>query len=218
MKFITLVLLLLLSVNSFAAITNPLKVPVWSDLEKYQSKAIQSVPFLNHEYIAFAGLNYGFKNGVGFDGMACKKLSRYLCGGARIFVGSLNSSAIVRSPTPLESVVVSSDFNSVLTHSENWFAIVPEIGLSVHTQIIPLAEGLWSESAWIGFGKAFIGGRSGWAISFEPGIHKKFIASGNFGWSLKSKYTFGWLNPKDNSPGTIPYDWINLTADIFYVW
>ncbi len=202
-----------------AAITNPLKLPAWSDLEKYQSKTIRSIPLIDKNYIAFGGLNYGFKNGIGFDGMACRKISRYLCAGARVFIGSLNSEAIVRGPTILEmdppdpSVATA----EVIGTPQSWFAFVPEAGLTVHTQIIPLGE-QWSESAWFGFGKAFIGGRSGWAVSFEPGLNKKLAADSPFGWTLRAKYTFGWLQPKNDVIGTIPFDWLNLTAGVFYVW
>jgi hypothetical protein len=210
-------LMLLFCALPVSAAVNPLKAPVWSDLEKYQSKTTQTVPFLEENYIAFGGLNYGFKNGLGFDGMACRKLSRYLCAGARVFLGSLNSAALVRAPTLLEDVPVTSEFETLLVTQENWFAFVPEVGLSVHTQIIPLAENLWSESAWFGIGKAYMGGLSGWVLSFEPGINKKFSASIDFGWSVRAKYTFGWLY-SDGGVGTIPVDWFNLTAGIFYVW
>ena len=214
---------LLLSSSAFAVTTsppstNPLKLPTWSDLDKYQSKAVQNISFRTNNYITFLGLDYGFKNGLGVNGTFCKKLSRYLCGGGSVFLGSLNSASIIRSPTSTETSSNTTELNSILNHPSHFFTFIPEIGLTVTTQIIPLAEGLWSESAWFGFGKAFIGGRSGWAISFEPGVNKKFIANGNFGWSVRAKYSFGWLNPKETLGGTIPFDSFNLMAGMIYTW
>lgn len=223
MKFILLLLFSFsASSSSWAANMNPMKVPVWSDLEKYQSKTTSLVPFLKQNYIVTAGFNYGFKNGLGFDGSFCKKLSRYLCGGGRLFLGTLNSQAIVRSPTGAELLVpavpTTTEYQNILVTPESWFAFVPEIGLTVNSQIIPLMEDLWSESAWFGFGRAYIGGRSGWAISFEPGINKRIAADSGFGWTLRAKYTFGWLYTKNEGIGTIPFDWFNLTAGLLYVW
>jgi hypothetical protein len=217
-KFFPLMIFILLSTNSFAANNNPIKAPVWSDLEKYQSNYIKTIPFINQEYVAFAGLNYGFKNGVGIDAMISKRLNRYMFGGVRFFLGSLNSQALVRPPVAAETTAPStSDMTDILSNPENWFAFVPEIGFSVETQILPIRDENWSESAWFGIGKAFIGGRSGYAISFESGINKK-LTNSDFGWSIKGKYTFGWLYALNEGVGTVPYDWLNLTAGVFYSW
>lgn len=216
MKSILLTLLLL---PSFClAATNPVKLPAWSDMEKYESKAVKAVPFRDDNYVAFAGLNIGFKNGFGVDATVTKKLSRYLHGGLSLFLGSLKSDSIVRAPTPLETTPISGEYGTILTTPETWFAVVPQLGFSVHTQIVSLIDELWHESAWFGMGKAYIGGRSGWAFSFEPGMNKRFTADGKFGLTLRAKYTFGWLYNSDDSPGTIPFDWFNLTGGIFYVW
>ena len=197
---------------------NPLSLPAWSDLDKYQSKTVQMIPLREQNYIASAGINYGGKNGFGLDGTFCKKLSRYLCGGGRVFLGLLNSQGLVRTPTLTEAVSPTDPLYTILNApNTTWFAFIPEIGLSVHSRLIPL-DSLWSESAWFGFGKAFIGGMSGWAISFEPGINKKFAANSALGWTFRAKYSFGWLNPGANIPGIIPYDMFNITAGVFYVW
>lgn len=219
MKFYFLLFSLCLGVNAFATNINPLKAPVWSDSDRYQSRISQTIPFRDKKYIAFAGLNYGFKNGIGLDGGACKKLSRYLCAGARLFLGVLNSHSLVRGPTILEVSASSSEVHDIVASANaNWFAIIPEIGFTVNTQIIPLSDDLWSESAWFGFGKAFIGGFGGWAVSFEPGISKKFAADSEFGWTARLKYSFGWLSPDNKTAGTIPYDWANITGGVFYAW
>lgn len=218
MKYFVSLIFVLFSINAIAANNNPLKAPVWSDLEKYQSNYIKTIPFIHHEYVAFAGLNYGFKNGIGIDATISKRLNRYMFGGVRVFLGSLNNQALVRPPTATETTLPStSDYTDILNHQENWFAFVPEIGLSVETQILPLRDENWSESAWFGIGKAFIGGRSGYAVSFESGVNKK-LTNSDFGWSIKGKYTFGWLNALNDGIGTVPFDWFNLTAGIFYSW
>ena len=212
------------SLSSNAAV-NPLTLKQWSNEEKYVSKTVKTIPFLGRDYFIFAGLNIGFKNGAGVDMQACKKLNRYLCGGARLFVGSLNAQALVRTPTAAETtagtVPKTSEYDQILSTPESWFSFIPELGFSVNTQIIPLDEGYWSESSWFGIGKAMIGGRQGWSFSFEQGINRTFESVGKLGWSIRAKYTFGWLYPKDavvSPTGSIPFDLFNLTAGIFYVW
>ncbi len=216
-----LLILFFISSIANAAVINPMRLPVWSDLDKYQNASLKVIPLQNNNYIAVAGLNYGGKNGVGLDAMACRKISGYLCGGARLFLGSLSSAGIVRTPTGTEvanaDLPKTSEYETILLTPENWFAFIPEIGLSVHSQIIPLVDDLWSESAWFGVGRAFIGGRTGWAFSFEPGMNKRLSAESKFGWTARVKYSFGWLSA-NNEVGTIPYDWFNLTAGIFYLW
>jgi len=208
----------LLSTTSAHAI-NPLSLPVWSDLDKYQSKSVQVVPYREQNYILSGGLNYGGKNGYGLDGTFCKKLSRYLCGGGRVFVGLLNSLGLVRTPTQTEAVTDPNNpiYPILAAPNATWFAFIPEVGLSVNSRILPL-DALWSESAWFGFGKAFISGMGGWILSFEPGINKRFAANSALGWTFRAKYSFGWLNPAAGQTGVIPYDMFNITAGVFYVW
>lgn len=208
----------ILNPTSHAASINPLKAPVWSDDAKYSSQNVNSLPLLDENYYSFAGIQYGFKSGYGVDALISRKISRYLFLSGRLFLGSLKSSSLVRSPLFGETPPNSAEYSEILNGSENWFSLVPEIGLTVHSHFISYEMDLWSESAWFGFGKAFIGGRSGWAISFEPGLNKRFSASSRWGWSIRGKYTFGWLFPKRDELGTIPYDWLNLTAGISYQW
>ena len=208
--------------NSHAV--NPLNLPRWSEDTAYQSHTEQTVAFREQEYISYGGVAYGLGSGFGLDAGVCKKLSRYLCGGGRMYLGILKSHGIVRNPTNAEALTLNplnaNERNDIMSApSVSWFALIPEIGFTVHTQIIPLADDRFSESAWFGFGKAFIGGHTGWAISFEPGINRKFDSNKGLGWTFRAKYTFGWLQPLDTlTSQTFPYDWLNLTAGIFYVW
>ena len=211
------ILLLFFSLSAQAAV-NPLTLKQWSNEEKYVSASAKTIPLLNQSYFAFTGLNIGFKNGTGVDVLACKKINRYLCGGARLFVGSLNSQALVRAPLATDvTLPKTTEYYSLLAAPQTWFSLVPELGFAVTTQIIPLNDGRWSESAWFGMGRAMLGGHSGWSFSFEEGINHRFENARSFGWTARAKYTFGWLYSKDQI-GTIPFDWFNLTAGIFYVW
>jgi len=209
---------LFFSISTFAAV-NPLTLKQWSNEEKYLSPSLKTIPFLGDNYFAYAGFNLGLKNGSGLDLMLCKRLNRYLCGGARLFVGKLNSESLIRAPLATDlSPPKAPEYYSLLATPESWASLIPELGFAVNSQIIPLNDGRWSESAWFGLGKAILGSRSGWTFSLEEGINHTFEPSGNLGWTLRVKYSFGWLNPKVASAGTIPFDWFNLAAGIFYVW
>ena len=213
---------LLLSITTFAAEPTPVNkelknLPRWTDLDKYLSKA-EHTPFRNKEYLLYTGAHLGFKNGLGTDLNFCVNIRDFLCLGVNTFIGSLNSSHLVRPPIGSETTPNTTEYEDVLKNPESWFSFVSQFGITVNSPIISILDQRWSESAWFGFGKAFIGGRSGWAISVEPGINRTFSYNGNWGWSIKARYTYGWLNPKTDAFGSIPFDWYNLSTGLYYVW
>jgi hypothetical protein len=217
-------LLMLVFFYSFQSIAEPakpasIKIPTWSDTEKYLSKSGLQYPMRNKRVQIYLGADLGPKNGFGMDLQACFKLNRYLCAGARGFFGKLNSSGLVRQPTDLETAPNSTDYQDLLNSPESWTAFIPEVGLGVNTQIIPIAESLWSESAWFGVGKPFFGkGRSGWTFSAEGGVNHRFAQKSPWGFSVRGKYTFGWISSSNGQSDGVPIDWANLSVGIIYVW
>lgn len=196
-----------------------IKIPIWSDTDKYLSRSGLQYPMRNKKIQLYAGANFGFKNGYGVDIQSCFKLNRYLCAGARTFFGRLNSSSLVRGPTLAETAPASTDYQDLLNSPETWTAFIPEIGFGVNTQIISLAEGNWSETAWFGVGKPFFGkGRSGWSFSVEGGVNHRFAQKSPWGFSVRGKYTFGWITSSNGQSDGVPLDWANLSAGIIYVW
>jgi hypothetical protein len=195
------------------------KLPAWSDLPKYQSKAGNAPPMRNRRIHTFLGANIGLKNGYGVDFQAGVKLSRYLFTGARIFAGRLNSNALVRNAhNPTESVPDSTEFQSLLNSPEQWNTFIPEIGLGTNTQILSLIDSNWSEVAWFGVGKPIFGSRTGWTVSIEGGINHLFKKNGNLGLSFRGRYTYGWISAGSTKNGNIPVDWSNFSLGVIYLW
>jgi hypothetical protein len=200
--------------------------PAWMDQAKYKHKS-ESTMFHDRHSIFYLGAHIGFKNGFGTDFSYCKKIRDFFCVGINVFSGTLQSAHLVRNPIgnigsatfpTTEDQPNTSEYTQLLANPESWTAIVPQIGFAANSPILALLDPRWSDSAWIGVGRAYLGGFSGWAVSFEPSINRTFALNGNWGMSLKARYTFGWLSPKNDTVGTIPFDWYNISTGIYYIW
>lgn len=202
-----------------------LDLPAWTEQARYKSP-FEKTPFRNREAMFYLGAHLGLKNGSGTDLGYCHFLREFFCVGATVFVGNLNSAHLVRPPIAStspgtgipEDEPISSEYQEILDTPESWTSIVPQLMMSVNSPILAIRDERWSDSATVAFGPVFIGGRSGWAASIEPALNRTFRTNGNWGLSLKGKYTFGWLNPKGDGYGTIPFDWYNLSAGIYFIW
>lgn len=208
-----------LSTPTYADTVSVAKLPDWSDISKYQSKAGNTHPLRNRRFISFLGANIGLKNGYGIDLQVGYKLSRYLFTGARIFTGRLNSFALVRHPqNASETAPDSTEYQDLINTPESWNAFIPEIGFGTNTQIIPMVDGNWSEVAWFGVSKPMLGSRTGWAVSIEAGINRLFKKNGNLGLSLRGRYSYGWISAGTTKYGNIPIDWSNFSLGVIYLW
>jgi len=210
---------------SFNAVAQEIKtLPALTEQVKYKNRW-EDTPFHNRESMFYAGAHIGLKNGFGTDLNYCFFIREFLCAGVNTFIGSLKSSHLVRTPLVTdnsdpfpESPPNTDEYTDLIENPETWSAIVPQLGLTVNGPLLSLIDPRWSESTWFGIGKAFLGGFSGWAISIEPSLNRTFSYQGNWGMSIKARYTYGWLNPKNDTFGSIPFDWYNISAGIYYLW
>lgn len=231
MKSFLSVLFLILPMISFAAPNTPAATPIAmtlpsnTDHPRYKTLFEKTI-LRQRDAMVYLGAHLGLKNGFGSDLNYCKALKDYFCVGINGFIGTLNSENLVRplieNSTPgsgiPETGPATSEYQDILDSPETWTAFVPQLQFTAFGPLIFTEDDRWSDSASLAIGPAFIGGRSGWAVSFEPAIHRQFNTLGNWGFSLKGKYTFGWLNPKNNGYGTIPFDWFNISTGIYYLW
>jgi hypothetical protein len=202
-----------------------LSLPAQTEQLKYRSPHEKNI-LRNRHSIIYLGAHLGLKNGFGTDFNYCKAIQTFFCAGLTGFAGSLNSNQLVRpliqttvpgAATP-ETPPATTEYQDILDTPETWSAFVPQLQFTAFGPLIFTDDDRWSDSASVAVGPAFIGGRTGWAVSFEPGIHRQFNTLGNWGISVKGKYTFGWLNPKNNGYGTIPFEWFNFSTGIYYLW
>jgi hypothetical protein len=231
MKSILMFWFLILPHASIAAsttsVTTPtaLNLPQRTDHLKYKT-IFENSPLRQRNAMVYLGAHLGLKNGSGTDLNYCKALRDFFCVGINGFIGTLSSKNLVRpvientipGSGTTETPPATTEYDDILDSPESWTAFVPQVQFSAFGPLIFTNDDRWSDSATIAIGPAYIGGRSGWAVSFEPAIHRQFKTMGNWGFSLKTKYTFGWLNPKNNGYGTIPFDWFNLSAGVHYLW
>jgi hypothetical protein len=213
--------------SSKKSTVSALDLPVWTEQARYKSP-FEKNPFRNRDAMFYTGLHLGLRYGTGTDLNYCHFLREFFCVGVNAFIGKLNSALLVRAPMPSTSPgsdppvpevePINPEYREILDTPESWTAFVPQLIMTVNSPILAIRDDRWSDSATVAFGPAFIGGRTGWAASIEPALNRTFRSNGNWGFSLKGKYTFGWLNPKGDTHGTIPFDWYNLSAGIYYVW